>query len=130
MSRSSCFFARYNRQTLTQGRKEFHMGCFDYFLPIKLADAEIRAIAPAGGETHRVRFILKTYKLEKKNDFSEISAPGLNGEPLQFVRSHSRTLSTVFYFDERATNTASIDEERGGFNERRSSNSCAAGAFI
>jgi hypothetical protein len=87
------------------GPQGVHMGCFDYFLPIKLADAEIRAIAPAGGETHRVRFILKTYKLEKKNDFSEISAPGLNGEPLQFVRSHSRTLSTVFYFDERATNT-------------------------
>ncbi len=80
------------------------MGCFDAFLPIKLADAEIHAIAPAGA-IHRVRFILKTYKLEKKNDFSEISAPGLNGEPLQFVRSHSRALSMVLYFDERSTNT-------------------------
>ena len=49
----------------------------------------------AGGGTHRVRFILKTYKLEKKDDFSEIGAPGLNGEPLQFVRGHSRTLSMV-----------------------------------
>jgi hypothetical protein len=81
------------------------MGCFDAFLPIKLADAEIRAIAPAGGAIHRVRFILKSYKLEKTNDFSGISAPGLNGEPLQFVRSHARTLSMVLYFDERATNT-------------------------
>jgi hypothetical protein len=81
------------------------MGCFAILLPIRLADAEIRTITPAGGGTHRVRFILKTYKLEKKNDFSEISAPGLNGEPLQFVRGHSRALSAVLYFDERATNT-------------------------
>jgi len=81
------------------------MGCFAFVLPIKLADAEIRAITPAGGAIHRVRFILKTYKLEKRNEFSEISAPGLNGEPLQFVRGHSRTLSTVLYYDERATNT-------------------------
>ena len=81
------------------------MGCLSCLLPIKLADAEIRTIAPAGGGTHQVRFILKTYRLEKKNDFSEISAPGLSGEPLQFVRSHSRTLSAVLYFDERATKT-------------------------
>jgi hypothetical protein len=52
-----------------------------------------------------VSFILKTFTLAKENDFVEVSVPGLNGEPLQFVRGHSRTLSTVLYFDGRATNT-------------------------
>ena len=69
---------------------------------------------------------------EKPNDFNEISAPGLNGEPLQFLRGHSRMLSAVLYFDERADQyeRASVDEERGRLDERRSTNACAAGAFI
>jgi hypothetical protein len=70
-----------------------------------LGDAEIRVIQPADARTLRVTFILKTFKLAKKNDFTETSVPGLNGEPLQFVRGHSRTLSAVLYFDGRATNT-------------------------
>ena len=81
------------------------VGCFDFLFPIRLGEAEIRVIPPAEVRTLRVRFILKTFKLAKENDFSETSAPGLNGAPLQFVRSHSRTLSTVLYFDGRATNT-------------------------
>ena len=52
-----------------------------------------------------MRFILKTFKLAKENDFAEVSVPGVNGQPLQFVRGRSRTLSTVLYFDGRATNT-------------------------
>ena len=81
------------------------MGCFDFLLPMTLGEAEIRVIPPAEVRTLRVSFILKTFKLAKKNDFGEMSVPGLNGEPLQFVRGHSRTLSTVLYFDGRATNT-------------------------
>jgi contractile injection system tube protein len=70
-----------------------------------LAEAEIRVIQPADARTLRVTFIFKTFKLAKRNDFTETSVPGLNGEPLQFVRGHSRTLSAVLYFDGRATNT-------------------------
>lgn len=81
------------------------MGCFDFLVPITLGEAEIRVIPPADVRTLRVRFILKTFTLAKKNDFAEMSVPGLNGEPLQFVRGHSRTLSTVLYFDGRETNT-------------------------
>ena len=81
------------------------VGCFDFLFPIRLGEAEIRVVPPAEVRTLRVRFILRTFKLANENDFSETSAPGLNGAPLQFVRSHSRTLSTVLYFDGRATNT-------------------------
>ena len=81
------------------------MGCFDFLKPLTLGEAEIRVILPADGRTLRVSFILKTFKLAKENDFDEVSVPGLNGEPLQFVRGHSRTLSMVLYFDGRPTNT-------------------------
>lgn len=81
------------------------MGCFDVLFPITLGEAEIRVLPPADVMTLKVRFILKTFTLAKENDFAEVSVPGLNGEPLQFVRGHSRTLSTVLYFDGRAANT-------------------------
>jgi contractile injection system tube protein len=81
------------------------VGFFDFLFPKTLGQAEIRVIPPANVRTLRVSFILKTFKLSKENDFAEISVPGLNGEPLQFVRGHSRTLSTVLSFDGRATNT-------------------------
>jgi hypothetical protein len=81
------------------------LGLFDFLLPLSLREAEIRVIPPAEVRTLRVSFILKTFKLAKENDFAETSVPGLNGQPLQFIRGHSRTLSTVFYFDGRATNT-------------------------
>ena len=81
------------------------MGLFDFLKPLTLGEAEIRVVTPADGRTVRVSFILKTFKLAKENDFVEISTPGLNGEPLQFVRAHSRTLSMVLYFDGRPTNT-------------------------
>jgi hypothetical protein len=81
------------------------VGCFDFLSPITLGDAEIRVVSPADGRTLRVSFIVNTFKLAKQNDFAEVSVPGLNGEPLQFVRGHSRILTTVLYFDGRATNT-------------------------
>lgn len=81
------------------------MGWFDFLFRITLCDAEIRVLPPADVRTLRVRFILKTLTLAKENDFAEVSVPGLNGQPLQFVRGRSRTLSMVLYFDGRATNT-------------------------
>jgi hypothetical protein len=81
------------------------MGLFDCCFPPRLGEAEIRVIAPAGGGTVPVRFVLKTFRLEKTNDFTSIGVPGLNGELLQFVHGHSRTLSTVLHMDGRATNT-------------------------
>ena len=81
------------------------MGFFDFLFPIAPGEAEIRVMPPAEVRTLRVSFILKTFTLTKENDFVEIRVPGLNGEPLQFVRGRSRTLSMVLYFDGRATNT-------------------------
>ena len=73
-------------------------------LPIKLADAEIRAIAPAGA-THRVRFILKTYKLEKKNDLARSAHPDSTASRCSLSAVTREPLSMVLYFDERSTNT-------------------------
>lgn len=81
------------------------MSLFDVLFPITLGEAEIRVLPPADVRTLRVRFVLNTFTLARENDFAGVSAPGLNGEPLQFVRGRPRTLSTVLYFDGRATNT-------------------------
>src|SRR6185436_15372797 len=79
------------------------MSCFDFLFPPAIADAEIQV---ADGRTLLVRFVAKTFKLAKRNDYAEMNAPpGLNGAPLQFVHSHSRTLSMILDFDGRATNT-------------------------
>jgi hypothetical protein len=81
------------------------MGFFDCCFPPKLGEAEIRVIVPAAAGTVPVSFVLKTFRLEKANDFTTIGVPGLNGELLQFVHGRSRTLSTVLHMDGRATNT-------------------------
>jgi hypothetical protein len=83
------------------------MGFFDFLFPPVLGDATIRVLAPSAeaGRTIPVRFVLGTFKLEKTNKFIEVSTPGLNGQPLQFVHGQSRTLSMVLKFDGRATNT-------------------------
>lgn len=81
------------------------MGWFDSLKPLRLGEAEIGVLPPAGARTVRVSFLLKTFKLTKENDFTETSVPGLNAGLLQFVRGHSRTLSMVLYFDGRPTNT-------------------------
>jgi hypothetical protein len=80
------------------------VGCLDFLFPVALGEAQIRVLPPAEVRTVGVRFILKTLRLAKVNDFAETSVAGLNGQPLQFVGGHSRTLSTVF-FDGRASNT-------------------------
>jgi hypothetical protein len=81
------------------------VGFFDFLFPTSLGEADIRSIPPADASNVRVRFILKTLTLAKENDFVELPIPGLNGEPLQFVRGHSRILSMALYFDGRPTNT-------------------------
>ncbi len=71
----------------------------------KLGEAEIRVVNPNDGRIVKANFILCTYKLTKKNDFSEITIPGLNASPLQFVSGQSRILSLVFHFDGRKSRT-------------------------
>jgi Contractile injection system tube protein len=78
---------------------------FDFLFPVELGEADIRVLPPSEVRTVRVSFILKTFELAKQNDYAGVSVPGLNGEPLQFLRGHARTLSMVLYFDGRATNT-------------------------
>jgi hypothetical protein len=80
--------------------------CFDALFPPTLGDAQIRVLTGAqAGSIVRVRFVLKTLKLAKENDFDPVSAPGLNGEPLTFVRGRARTLTAVLHFDGRPANT-------------------------
>ncbi len=82
------------------------MECFDFLFPPALGEAEIRVLdGEAAGRVISVRFVLKTFKLAKENEFDPVSTPGLNGEPLQFVRGRARTLATVLDFDGRATGT-------------------------
>ena len=82
------------------------MGCLDFLLPLKLAEAEIHVLDGSNaGNVVQVAFILKTFRLEKKNEFVEVPVPGLNGQPLEFVRGRPRTLSMVLHFDGRDTGT-------------------------
>ena len=78
------------------------MAWLDIRLPTVLGQAEIRV---ADGRIVNVSFIVKTFMIAKKNEFTELNAPGLNGQPLQFTGGRPRTLSAVLSFDGRATNT-------------------------
>lgn len=82
------------------------MGCLEFLLPVRLGAAEIHVLdgTDAGRVVH-VTCAVKTLKLEKRNDFDEVPVPGLDGQPLLFVRSRPRTLSMVLHFDGRDTNT-------------------------
>ena len=80
------------------------MGWLDFLFPVALGDAEIRVLAPPG-PTMSVSVIVKTLTRAKKNEFTEVNVPGLNAQPLRFVRGGTRTLSVVLSFDGRATNT-------------------------
>jgi hypothetical protein len=77
------------------------MGCLNFLLPIELGEAELLIISPNNQESVKVKFILRTYKLTKKNIFAEIGIPGLPSALLQFVRGQSELLSMVIYFDAR-----------------------------
>jgi hypothetical protein len=81
------------------------MGWPDVLFPTVLGEAVIRVLPPADARTVSVRLSVNGLKLAKSNEFSELSVPGLNGGPLQFVRGRSRTLSAVLLFDGRPTNT-------------------------
>jgi hypothetical protein len=76
----------------------------DFLFPVALGNAEIRVVSPPG-QTMSVSFIVKTLAITKKNEYSSVNIPGLSGQPLQFIRGGSRTLSVVFFFDGRATDT-------------------------
>jgi hypothetical protein len=93
------------RNTVKRATGRDRVDCLDVLFPPRLGEAVIRVIEPPGGGTLRVTFVLKTFNLAKTNDYAETSAPGLSGQPLQFLRGHSRTLSLVLSFDGRATNT-------------------------
>jgi hypothetical protein len=77
------------------------MGCLKFLFPIELGEAELLVIKPDNGKSVKVKFILNTYKLTKKNIFAEAAIPGLSGAPLQFVKGQSELLSMVVYFDAR-----------------------------
>jgi hypothetical protein len=78
----------------------------DFLFPVAPGEAEIRVLSGTlAGERVGVSFIVKTLRLAKKNEFTEESVPGLNGQPLHFVHGGTRTLSVVLSFDGRATNT-------------------------
>ena len=44
-------------------------------------------------------------RIAKTNEFVAQTVPGLNSEPLQFIRGRSRTLTAVLSFDGRSTHT-------------------------
>jgi hypothetical protein len=76
----------------------------EFLFPVALGEAHIRVLSSAAaGQTVSVSFIVKTLTLAKKNEFTEVSVPGLNGQPLRFVHGGTRTLSVVLSFDGRAT---------------------------
>jgi hypothetical protein len=82
------------------------MGWWDFLFPGMLGQAEIRVLSSsAAGRTLTVNFIVKTFKITKRNEFAAQTVPGLNGEPLQFIRGRARTLSAVLSFDGRSTDT-------------------------
>ena len=82
------------------------MSWLDFLFPVALGEAEIRVLSGTdAGRTMSVSFIVKTFRLAKKNEFTEVSVPGLNGQPLLFVHGGTRALSVVLSFDGRATNT-------------------------
>ena len=82
------------------------MGWWDVLFPSALGEASIRVLSSSdAGRTIGVSFIVKTLTIAKKNEFAAQSIPGLNGEPLQFIRGRSRTLSAVLSFDGRSTDT-------------------------
>lgn len=50
------------------------MGCLNFLLPIELGEAELLIISPNNQKSVKVKFILRTYKLTKKNIFAEIGS--------------------------------------------------------
>jgi hypothetical protein len=91
---------------IRSGTQDDRVGLLDILFPTVLGEAEIRVLSgSSSGLRLRVSFILKTFKLAKKNEFAAAHVAGLNGEPLQFERGGSRTLSVVLSFDGRASNT-------------------------
>jgi len=83
------------------------MGCLSFLFPPRLGNAELVVIQPNSTQTGRriaVKFILRSYRLSKQNNYAEQSIPGLPGAPLQFLRGQPKLLSIAMYFDARNEN--------------------------
>ncbi len=83
------------------------MGCLSFLFPPRLGSAELVVIGPNSAQTGRriaFKFVLRSYRLSKQNNYAEQSIPGLPGAPLQFLRGQPKVLSMAMYFDARNEN--------------------------
>jgi hypothetical protein len=80
-----------------------------------LVDAHLRIIEPPVDEPLiPLRFNPTEYKVSKGNNFAEISIPGLESPPLQFVRGAAETLAVEFLLD----TTDTLEDVRERFVDR------------
>ena len=56
-------------------------------------------ITPLGKKAIKVIFNPTQYQVTESNQFTEVSIPGVDAPPLQFVRGSARTLSMQLFFD-------------------------------
>ena len=56
-------------------------------------------ITPLGKKAIKVIFNPTQYQVTESNQFAEVSIPGVDAPPLQFVRGSARTLSMQLFFD-------------------------------
>jgi nucleoid-associated protein YgaU len=66
---------------------------------MRLEKETIQKIIAASAETIEVLFNPNEYRLSVANQFAEVSIPGLEAPPIQFVRGGARTLSMQLFFD-------------------------------
>lgn len=67
---------------------------------MKFELATIEVVKPAGSKKEiQALFNPKEYRLNKANQFTEVSIPGLESPPLQFGRGNARTLTMQLFFD-------------------------------
>jgi hypothetical protein len=83
------------------------MRCLDFLFPPRLANAELVVLQPGGEQAGRriaINFVLRSYKLSKKNNYTSPPIPGLPGAPLQFLSGQPRLLSLAIDVDARSEN--------------------------
>jgi hypothetical protein len=81
------------------------MGCLDFLFPPRLASAELVVLQPGGEQSGRriaFKFVLRSYKLSKQNNYVSPPIAGLPGSPIQFVSGQPRLLSLAMDFDARS----------------------------
>lgn len=67
-------------------------------MPQQLEKAKIRTIQPAG-QAFEVLFNPTEYRLNKANQFAEVTIPGLGAPLLQFGHGNAQTLTMQLFFD-------------------------------